>query len=65
VTAAAAGEQLAHNLDNVSWIHRRSFNDDASYKDPIDKWYGDHVGDVPILGNLAGPKAKAPSQVDD
>ena len=37
VTAAAAGKQLAHNLDKVSWIHHRFFNDDGGYKNPIDK----------------------------
>ena len=60
VTAAAAGKQLAHNLDNVSWIHRRFFDDDGSYKNPIDKWYSEHVGDVPILGTWLDPKRKQP-----
>ena len=58
VTAAAAGKQLAHNLDKVSWIHHRFFNDDGSYKNPIDKWYSEHVGDVPILGTWLDPKRK-------
>ena len=60
VTAAAAGKQLAHNLDKVSWIHHRFFNDDGSYKNPIDKWYSEHVGDVPILGTWLDPKRKQP-----
>ena len=60
VTAAAAGKQLAHNLDKVSWIHHRFFDDDGSYKNPIDKWYSEHVGDVPILGTWLDPKRKQP-----
>ena len=60
MTAAAAGKQLAHNLDKVSWIHHRFFNDDGSYKNPIDKWYSEHVGDVPILGTWLDPKRKPP-----
>jgi hypothetical protein len=60
VTAAAAGRQLAHNLDKVSWIHRRFFNDDGSYKSPVDRWYSELVGDVPILGTWLDPKRTQP-----
>lgn len=60
MTAAAAGKQLAHNLDSIPWIHRRFFNGDGSYKNPIDKWYSEHVGHVPVLGTWLGPKRNQP-----
>jgi hypothetical protein len=56
VTAAAAGKQLAHNLDKVSWIHRRFFNEDGSYRHPVDKWYSEHFGGVRILGTWLDPR---------
>ena len=52
--------KLADILDKVPWIHHRFFNDDGSYKNPIDKWYSEHVGDVPILGTWLDPKRKQP-----
>jgi hypothetical protein len=60
VSAAAAGKKLAHKLDRVSWVRRRFFNDDGSYKSPVDKWYSEHVGDVPILGTWLDPKRTQP-----
>lgn len=60
VMAATAGKQLAHKLDKVSWIHSRFFNDDGSYKSPVDKWYSEHVGDVPILGTWLDPRRTQP-----